>query len=209
MKKQLQLKQERAFEILSALFITTLIVSNIASVKIVSIAGAVFDAGTILFPLAYIVGDVLAEVYGYMRVRRLVWTSAGMLLMTMATLWIVDMLPASVDWTLTGSFSDILGVVWRIVIASIAAMIAGELLNAFVLTKMKAKNDSKRLWDRLVVSSAFGNAADTIIFTTIAFAGTMPLDVFFNVIMTVWVIKMTVEICASPLTIRIIRLIQR
>src|SRR5690606_31444282 len=116
------------------------------------------------------------------------------------TFWIVGLLPAEASWTLQQSFEATLGVVWRIVTASIIAIFVGELLNAYVLAKLKVKTKGKWLWGRLIGSSAVGNAFDTVLFSTIAFAGTMPFDVLVQLIISVYLIKMAVEIIVSPLT---------
>lgn len=197
------------YEWLAALFVTVLIVSNIASVKVVTVSWVVFDAGTILFPLSYIIGDVITEVYGYRRMRSLLIRSVAMLLLTSLTFWIVGLLPASADWALQTQFNDILGVVWRIVAASIIAIFIGELANAYIMAKLKLANRDKRLWHRIIGSSAVGDALDTVLFSTIAFAGTMPLATLGQLIVSVYIMKMVVETALSPLTIRLITHIKR
>jgi len=197
------------YEWLAVAFVTVLIVSNIASIKMVALGPIVFDAGTILFPLAYIIGDVITEVYGYKRMRGLLVKGVAMLLITSLTFWIVGMLPAEASWTLQESFTATLGVVWRIVLASIVAIFAGELINAYIMAKLKVATKGKGLWGRLIGSSAAGNAVDTVLFSTIAFAGTMPFDVLVQLIASVFVIKMAVEIAISPLTMRIIAMIKK
>lgn len=192
------------YEWLALAFLTVLIVSNIASVKIVEIGSTVFDAGTILFPLAYIIGDVITEVYGFSRMRGLLAKGVVMLLAMSVVLWIVDALPAASDWHMQMQYSQILGVVWRIVFASIIAIFIGELINAYVLAKMKISSQGKNLWTRLISSSAVGSAIDTVIFSFIAFADTMPIGVLMQLILSVYAIKMVVEIAVSPLTIKII-----
>ena len=163
-------KPIHVYELLAGLFVTTLIVSNIASVKMVSVGPLVFDAGTILFPLAYIVGDIVTEVYGYRKMRSLLYVGIAMLLLTATTFWLVGMLPAQADWTGQGSYDTILGVVWRIVFASVTAILVGELINSYVLATLKIKTKGKMLWHRLVGSSAIGSLVDTMIFSILAFA---------------------------------------
>lgn len=196
-------------ETLIALFITTLIISNIVSIKLISVGPLVFDAGTLLFPLAYIIGDIIAEVYGFKKMRQILLLGIGALVITSLTFWLVGVLPASSDWGNQTAYESILGVVWRIVTASIIAIFVGELVNAYVLGKLKIKTAGKNLWYRLIGSSAVGNALDTTLFTIIAFAGLVPGAVLWNIIWTVFLIKMTIEIIVSPLTMKIIAAIKR
>ncbi len=197
------------YESLAALYITVLIVSNIASVKLVGTGPLVFDAGTILFPLAYIVGDIIAEIYGFRKLRQLLVIGIAMLLLTSLTFWVVGMLPSAADWTGQEAYSSILGVVWRIILASVTAIFIGELLNAYVLTKLKIKTAGHHLWGRLVSSTAIGSAVDTIVFSVIAFAGTISGSSLVELIATVFGIKVLTEIIISPLTVRVIKHIKK
>lgn len=202
-------KQLYTYELLAGLFITTLIVSNIASVKMISLGPLVFDAGTILFPLAYIVGDIVTEVYGYRKMRSLLYVSIAMLLLTTTTFWLVGLMPAQADWHNQMAYDSILGVVWRIVFASITAIFVGELINAYVLAKMKIKTQGKMLWHRIIGSSAVGSLVDTTVFSVLAFAGTMSGSTMMQLIATVFAIKIITEIVVSPLTVAIIKYIKR
>lgn len=197
------------YELLAGLFVMTLIVSNIASVKMVSAGPFVFDAGTILFPLAYIIGDIVTEIYGFKMMRRLLYVGIITLLVTSLTFWVVGVLPAATDWPNQAAYDSILGVVWRIAGASIAAIFVGELLNAYVLSSLKIKTKGKKLWGRIIGSSAIGGLADTIVFSVLAFAGTMPTSVIVQLIVTVYLIKLGTEIIISPLTVKIITLIKK
>ena len=190
----------RVYELLAGLFVTTLIISNIASVKMVHVGPLVFDAGTILFPLAYIVGDIVTEVYGYRKMRTLVYIGIGMLLLTSLTFWLVGLLPADVDWQNQAAYDVILGVVWRIVFASIIAIFVGELVNSYIMASLKVKTKGKKLWNRLVGSSAIGGLIDTTIFSLLAFAGTMDWATMLSLIVTVFGIKIATEIAFSPFT---------
>ncbi|MDQ5885492.1 MAG: queuosine precursor transporter [Patescibacteria group bacterium] len=192
------------YEVLVALLVTTLIVSNIASVKLIQIGGIVFDAGTIMFPLAYIVGDIITEIYGFKRMRRLLYIGLAMLLLTVLTFWVVQILPSPIDWQHQQAYSDILGFVWRIVLASMTAFFIGELFNSYLLAKFKVRTKGKGLWARLMGSSAIGSLLDTTIFTVLAFGGTVSSAVLINIIATVYVIKMLTELLLSPVTIKII-----
>lgn len=202
-------KSTTYYEVLVALFVTTLIVSNIASVKLVQFGSIVFDAGTILFPLAYIIGDIITEIYGFRRMRKLIYTGLGMLALTTLTFGIVQVLPEASDWGNQAAYDTILGFVWRIVGASMAALLIGELINSFVLAKLKVMLDGRRLWHRLIGSTAIGSLLDTVIFSTLAFAGTIPAGTLLSIIATVYVVKVITEVALSPVTMRVIAWLKR
>lgn len=197
------------YDIFAVLFVTTLLVSNIVSVKIVSVGWLTFDAGTVLFPLAYIVGDIITEIYGYRRTRRLIYSGVAALTLMTLTFWVVQLLPADSSWTGQAAFESTLGVVWRLAIGSVTALFVGEIMNAYVMGRMKVASRGRGLWRRMVSSSLAGNALDTVIFSTIAFAGTMPMTSFWQLIITVFLIKMAVEIMVSPLTMRLIARVKK
>ena len=197
------------YDIFAVLFVTTLLVSNIVSVKIVSVGWLTFDAGTVLFPLAYIVGDIITEVYGYRRMRRLIYSGVAALMLMTLTFWVVQLLPADSSWTGQAAFESTLGVVWRLAIGSVTALFVGEIINAYVMGRMKVASRGRGLWRRMVSSSLAGNALDTVIFSTIAFAGTMPMTSFWQLIVTVFLIKMAVEIMVSPLTMHLIARVKK
>ena len=129
--------QYSLYDIFTVLFVTTLLVSNIVSVKIVSVGWLTFDAGTVLFPLAYIVGDIITEVYGYRQMRRLIYNGVAALMLMTLTFWVVQLLPADSSWTGQAAFESTLGVVWRLAIGSVAALFVGEIMNAYVMGRMK------------------------------------------------------------------------
>lgn len=201
--------QHSLYDIFAVLFVTTLLVSNIVSVKIVSVGWLTFDAGTVLFPLAYIVGDIITEVYGYRRMRRLIYSGVAALTLMTLTFWVVQLLPADGSWTGQTAFESTLGVVWRLAIGSVTALFVGEIMNAYVMGRMKVASRGRGLWWRMIGSSAAGSALDTVIFSTIAFVGTMPMTSFWQLIITVFLIKMAVEIMVSPLTMRLIARVKK
>ena len=208
-KTKLKQSNFTAYEILVALFITVLIVSNIASTKIVHFYSLTFDAGTILFPLAYIVGDIITEIYGFRKMRRLIYLGIGMLLITTLTFYIVGLLPHAIDWTGQDAYNSILGVVWRIVGASIIALFFGEFFNSYILAKLKIQTKGKGIWGRVVGSTAIGSLIDTTLFSTIAFAGTMSSSTLIQLIATVYLVKVVTEIVVSPITLQIIAYIKK
>ena len=208
-KTKLKQSNFTAYEILVALFITVLIVSNIASTKIVHFYSLTFDAGTILFPLAYIVGDIITEIYGFRKMRRLIYLGIGMLLITTLTFYIVGLLPHAIDWTGQDAYNSILGVVWRIVGASIIALFFGEFFNSYILAKLKIQTKGKGIWARVVGSTAIGSLIDTTLFSTLAFAGTMSSSMLVQLIATVYLVKVVTEIVVSPITLQIIAYIKK
>jgi len=194
----------RYYDVCVALFVMVLIVSNIASVKLVGVGSLIFDAGTILFPIAYILGDVITEVYGFKRLRRVLGLGVVMLLITMLTFWVVGLLPPASGWTGQEAFGSTLGVVWRIVLASVTAIALGELTNSYVMARLKVQTKGKYLWGRVIGSSAVGNAVDTTVFSVIAFAGTISGSSLLALIGTVYLMKMAAELVISPVTVRVV-----
>ncbi|PIT88292.1 MAG: transporter [Candidatus Magasanikbacteria bacterium CG10_big_fil_rev_8_21_14_0_10_36_32] len=193
-------------DILTALFAVVLILSNITSSKIVSFGGWInFDGGTILFPLAYIFGDLLTEVYGYSRARRVIWIGFAMNILMVLIFWLVAVLPAAAGWGLQDSYNNILGVIPRIVLASLTAYLVGEFLNSYVLAKLKVKTAGRFFWLRAIGSTAVGQFLDTTIFIAIAFIGVLPLSLLGTIWLTNYVFKISVEIILLPVTYRVVR----
>jgi len=205
-----------------ALFVTALLVSNIASsAKIVdwgvSVLGLrlAFDAGTLLFPISYIFGDVLTEVYGYRRSRRVIWVGFGAATLMSATLWLVRQLPGEVAWqgyAGDSAYDMILGGVSSggIIIASLAAYFIGEFSNSIVLAKMKIRTQGRYLWARTIGSTLIGEGLDSIVFVVIASAvGVFPWAIALNLIVANYVFKVGIETIMTPLTYRLINFLKR
>lgn len=197
------------YDTIACLFVTVLIISNIAAAKISHIGPFDFDAGTILFPIAYIFDDILTEVYGYAKSRRIIWLGFFSLITMAVTFLIVQYLPSAKDWNNQAAYETILGFVPRIVIASMCAYWLGEFLNSYVLAKMKIWTNGKYLWTRTIGSTIAGEAIDTITFISIAFYGVLPLSVMFNVMGTIYIFKVLYEILATPLTYRVVNFLKR
>lgn len=218
----IQNRSYKYFDLVMALFVTVLIVSNIASsakiidwgISIINIPLA-FDAGTILFPISYIFGDVLTEVYGFKRSRRVIWTGFACLALTSLVLWLVHIMPGESTWqTLTGqaAFDAILGGVFSggIVAASLIAYLAGEFMNSFVLAKLKVATNGKWLWTRTIGSTLVGEAVDSVIFIGIAsLAGVFPWSLFWTLTITNYIFKCTIEILMTPATYWVVRALKR
>jgi uncharacterized integral membrane protein (TIGR00697 family) len=187
------------FVALAGFFVTALVVSNIIAVKLVEAEGRVFDAGNVLFPLAYLLGDVLTEVYGFRAARRVILLGFACNLLAVGAIQIAVRLPAAGFWEENeAAFDTILGTTWRIFVASLCAYLVGELTNSFVLSRLKVATRGRFLWSRTLGSSLVGQGLDSALFVTIAFAGT-GADLV-DTILTTWVIKLAWEAAATPLT---------
>ncbi len=194
----------RYLDIVTAAFAVILILSNIAASKIISIAGVSFAGGLIIFPLAYIFGDILTEVYGYARARRVIWIGFTMNLLMVATFWLVGTLPAAPQWGLQSAYGSILGVVPRIVLGSLAAYLVGEFLNSFILAKLKVKTNGKHLWSRALASTLVGQFFDTSIFLLVSFAGVLPTALIWSIWKTSYVFKILIEVVLLPATYAVV-----
>ncbi len=203
------MKSYKYLDIITATFAVVLILSNITSTKILSLGWFSFDGGTILFPLAYIFGDVLTEVYGYARARRVIWIGFAMNLLMVLIFWLVGKLPPAMDWGLQESYNNILGVVPRIVLGSLCAYLVGEFINSFVLAKIKVKTKGKFLWLRALGSTVLGQFFDTSIFLLIAFAGILPWNLILILWISNYIFKILVEIILLPLTYKVVRFLKK
>ena len=209
--QQTKIKTTKYYDIILASFVGFLLISNISAVKIIDINGFLTDGGAILFPLTYIFGDILTEVYGYRYARRAIWTAFSVMAIASIVFLLVGAAPAGADWGLQDSWNNILGFVPRIVIASLAAFLVGQFLNAFVLAKLKVRYGKKRLWVRLIGSTIVGELFDTIVFTLVAFTGTgfmSGTDTVKFIIMG-WLFKTVVEIIMLPVTYRVIAFLKK
>lgn len=197
------------FIVITAIFITCLITSNIIAVKLISIFGLVIPAGVIIFPLSYIFGDVLTEVYGYKRARRVIWLSFGCNLLAVVTIWIGQVLPSASFWEGQASYERILGYSPRLLGASFAAYLVGEFANSMVLAKMKIATQGRWLWTRTIGSTLVGEGLDSLVFMMLAFVGTMPANLLVSAAITQWVVKCAYEVVATPLTYKIVGFLKR
>jgi uncharacterized integral membrane protein (TIGR00697 family) len=192
----------RYLEIITGLFVAVVVVSNVASTKILLLGPFTFDGGTILFPISYIFGDLLTEVYGYRASRRVIWTGFLSCLVLSAVLWVVGKLPAAGDWPYQEAYQAILMTTPRIALASLIAFCAGEFSNSYVLARMKVWTRGRFLWTRTLGSTVVGEGVDTVLFCFIAFAGNLPWGLLSSVIVSNYVFKVGVEALATPLTYR-------
>lgn len=202
------MRYSHRFVILAAFFVTALVVSNIIAVKLVEVSGRVFPAGLVIFPLSYVLGDVLTEVYGIRDARRVIWLGFACNLLALGAIQAAIHLPAADFWTENQSaYEDILGTTWRLFLASLAAYLVGELANAYVLAYLKGATHGRFLWVRTIGSTIVGEGLDSLIFITIAFAGTGAS--LANPIVTTWLIKVGWETLATPLTYALVGYLKR
>ena len=192
------------FPIIAAVFVALLLLSNISAVKLIEFGPLITDGGLFLFQLVYIVGDVLTEVYGFKAAKRVIYTGFAIGVLAAFTYYLVQIAPPAASWENQAAFESILGFVPQIVIASVLAFLAGQLLNSWVLVKVKAKTNEKKLWLRLISSTAVGQLADTVVFTMIASLGRLSFDEFLNYLVVGYLYKTLIEVLLLPITYRVI-----
>lgn len=215
-------------DLVVAAFVGVLLISNVGATKLiefgpdVTVGGfpllpVITDGGAFLFPLAYVLGDVIAEVYGFRRARRAIWTGFALAALMSVAFWAVAAAPPASDWPNQDAWATVLGFVPRIVVASLAGYLAGQALNAWVLVRLKAAAGERRLWVRLVGSTVVGEFVDTLLFCTIAFGplgawmggGSLPWPQLANYILVGWIYKVLVEVLLLPVTYRVIAAVKR
>lgn len=197
------------YAIVMAVFCALLLISNIGAVKLIAIGPLVFDGGALLFPLTYIIDDVLAEIYGFTASRRAIFTAFAMQLVAALSFWLITELPPGPGWVNQEAYVSVVGFVPRIVLASLCAFVVGELLNALVLVRIKQRTKEPKLWLRLIGSTVVGEFADTLIFCTVAFFGVITGGDFLNYVITGYLYKTAVEVIMLPVTYRVISWLKR
>ncbi|MFA6039056.1 MAG: queuosine precursor transporter [Candidatus Peribacteraceae bacterium] len=216
------MKSYRYFDLVMAAFVAVLLVSNIASsAKIVDWGVSLyglrlsFDGGTLLFPLSYIFGDILTEVYGFKRARRVIWVGFAATAAMSAVFWILSALPGEAQWQQyagDAAYISILGGVSSggIIIASLVAYFFGAFSNSVILAKMKVRMEGRHLWMRTIGSTLVGQGIDTAAFIAIAtFFGVFPWSLFWNLVIANYVFKVAIEVLFTPLTYRLVSLLKR
>ena len=174
-----------------------------------SLAGYTFGAGILFFPLSYVIGDVLTEVYGYARARRVIWTGLAALIFMAFMSWAVVAIPPAESWDGQAAYEQVFGQVPRIVLASITAFWVGEFVNSYVLAKMKLWTQGKALWTRTIGSTVIGQAADSVLFYPIAFLGVWETQDVVAVMITNWAMKVAWEILLTPVTYTVVGFLKR
>ncbi len=203
----------RWYPFLTGLFTGVLVVSNIIAVKLFRMGDLVLPAAVVLFPIAYILGDVLTEVYGYALARRVIWTGFFANLVAVAAIALAGWLPPAPFWNAgLGSpaaaqraFQALLGFTPRLLVASFVAYLMGEFLNAYVLAKLKVRTAGRFLWLRTIASTVVGEGVDSLVFIVLAFSGTIPPAGLLQAVLSQWGVKVAYETLATPLTYLVVR----
>jgi queuosine precursor transporter len=200
----------RYYDFMMAAFVAILLLSNvIGAAKPAQVWGFTFGAGILFFPLSYLLGDILTEVYGYARARRCVWAGFGALIFLAFMSFVVVALPPAPGWTGQAAYESVFGQVGRIVLASITAFWAGEFVNSFVMAKMKIATQGKYLWTRTVGSTFFGQGIDSLIFYPLAFLGVWETSTVLQVLVTNWALKVGWEVLLTPVTYVVVGFLKR
>lgn len=204
----------RYYDFVMAAFVAILLLSNIigaAKPAALTINGEqwIFGAGILFFPLGYVIGDVLTEVYGYARARRVIWAGFGALLFMAFMSWVVVALPPAPGWEGQAAYESVFGQVWRIVLASITAFWAGEFVNSYVMARMKIWTGGKHLWSRTIGSTVVGQGIDSIIFYPLAFLGIWSNTQVISVMITNWLLKVGWEVFLTPVTYAVVGWLKR
>lgn len=194
------LKHSKYFVYISCMFVAVLMISNTTAVKIVQLGFLSVSGATIIFPFSYIFGDILTEVYGYAASRRMIWMGFFAMILMAFCYWIIQILPAASFWNNQSSYEAILGSTPRIVTASVIAFFVGEFCNSYVLSRLKVIMKGKQLWVRTISSTIVGEGLDTIIFFLMAFGGVISMQNLWFVIVSVYVLKVCIEIVCTPIT---------
>ena len=209
-------RRYKYIDLITVLFVTVLLLSNIlSSAKIidlgVSLLGLqfIFDAGTLVFPISYIFGDVLTEIYGYRRSRRVIWSGFFATALMAFFVWLAGVLPGESLWSETvgqSAYDAVLGSIWKLAIASLVAYFFGEFVNSYVLARMKVLMQGRWLWARTIGSTIAGQGVDTTVFFVIATAlGVFPIELMLSLIVSNYIFKVSIEVIFTPITLRVIR----
>jgi uncharacterized integral membrane protein (TIGR00697 family) len=203
-------RQFRTFDVVMAAFVAILLLSNlIGAAKLSTLGGFTFGAGILFFPLGYVIGDVLTEVYGYAHARRCIWVGFSALVFMAFMSWVVVSLPPAAGWDGQAAYESVFGQVPRIVMASIVAFWAGEFVNSFVLARMKVLTRGRHLWTRTIGSTVVGQAVDSAIFYPLAFAGVWSTSQVITVMFTNWALKVLWEALLTPVTYAVVGWLKR
>ncbi len=193
--------------VITAIFITSLITANIIAVKVISLGPFILPAAIIIFPLSYIFGDILTEVYGYRWTRRVIWLGFLCNLIFVIFAWVGQILPPAPFWEGQAAYESILGYTPRLLVASFFGYLVGEFANSFILAKMKILTRGRWLWSRTIGSTIVGQGLDTLIFINLAFIGTpsfVPIMILYH-----WLAKIIIEAIATPFTYAVVNFLKK
>jgi len=202
-------KAYRYFDLVTAAFVAVILISNVASSKFLVLGPFTFDGGTLLFPVSYIFGDILTEVYGYRNARRVIWAGFTAAALMAGAFALVGVLPSAPGWTKQEAYTAILGTTPRIVLGSLVAYWAGSFSNAFIMAKVKLLTNGRWLWMRTISSTLVGEGIDSVLFILVAFIGTLPASTLWAGIASNYVFKCGIEAAMTPVTYWIVRVLKR
>jgi len=194
---------------IAIMFVAVLMISNTTASKLIELGPFVISAAVIIFPVSFIFGDILTEVYGYKTSRKVVWSGFTALVLMSLTYWVIQVMPGAPFWQHQAAYDAILGAVPRITFASIVAYFCGEFVNSYVLSRMKVWTRGKKLWARTIGSTIAGEGVDTVVFTLVAFVGVLPLSAMITIMISGYVLKVGYEILATPVTYKIVHWLKR
>lgn len=190
----------RYYDVTVALFVASLLTANIIAVKLVQLGPLIVPAGVVIFPLSYILGDILTEVYGFRYARRAIWLGFIGNLAAVVAIYVAGLLPAPVFWEDQAAYQTILGFTPRLLLASFVAYLIGEFANSTMLAKMKVWTQGRHLWARTIGSTLVGQGLDSLVFILIAFGGLMAAPALLTAVVSQWLFKSAYEALATPLT---------
>ena len=198
------------YDLVMALFVTILLCSNIiGAAKVCTVWGFTFGAGVLFFPISYIFNDVLTEVYGYARARKVVWAGFGAIIFASFMSWVVVTLPPAADWNDQRAYESVFGQTPRIVFASLTAFFVGEFANSYVLAKMKIKTSGRHLWARTIGSTIIGEGVDSMVFYPVAFFGVWSNHLVMQVMISNYIVKVLWEAVVTPVTYQVVGFLKK
>ena len=192
------------FIVLATLFVTLLITSNVIAIKIIEVWGRILPAAIVLFPITYILGDILTEVYGFRFARRVIWLGFLCNAVAVVGFWVGGLLPSAPFWQDQDAYGTILGYTPRLLVASFAGYLVGEFSNSIILSKLKVATEGRWLWSRTISSTIVGQGADSAVFITVAFMGTVAGNNMTELLLTQWVVKVIYEVAVTPITYAVV-----
>jgi queuosine precursor transporter len=200
----------RYYDLVMAAFVTVLLCANlIGASKVATLFGFTFGAGVLFFPISYVFGDVLTEVYGYARARKVVWAGFGAMAFASFMSFVILAFPPAPGWPHQAAFETVFGGTWRIVGASLVAYFSGEFCNSFVLAKLKLRTEGRFLWLRTIGSTVAGEAVDSLIFYPLAFLGIWSNELVLQVMITNYCLKVGWEVVMTPVTYAVVNFLKR